>query len=190
MMKPANRALIYVTACMALLGVVGLLARSSVRPKGAKPFFGPAPTGLALQFLGPATNHLKFDPDHSWRAFAVSNGTSKTLFCTVTEVDRRTNDGWFSAGSWISNTLAASSLMTQHETPPVILPGGSGVFFASVSNSVLPWRLHVGCFEAGWSDPLSMSVGKVMRQIQGLPPSNTKSWSGRRYELISGEISP
>jgi hypothetical protein len=33
-------------------------------------------------------------------------------------------------------------------------------------------------------------VSKFRRKIQGLPPSNQKQWTGRRYELTSGEITP
>jgi hypothetical protein len=124
------------------------------------------------------------DSSRRWKAFSVSNGTSKTFLYIATAVDYRTPAGW------ISNRWAAAGLMTRRDTPGELLPGRSDVFYACVPTSSVPWRLRVGCFEAGWRDPLAMHVTRFKRKIQGLPPSNTKSWSGRRYEVISGEVSP
>jgi hypothetical protein len=175
---------------MAILMIVGLLVWLKARPKVARHFFGTAPSGVTLHFLGSATNYLKFDQDHSWKAFSVSNGTSKTFSYTVTEIEYRSVGGWLSAGSWLSNSLASASLMTHRQTAGEISPGGSDVFFASITNSSVPWRLRIGCFEANWSDPLNLSISRFREKLQRLPPSNTKSWSGRRYELISAEITP
>src|SRR5437016_2143237 len=115
MPKPSQRAVITFVSLMAALLFIGLLA-GLARPKSARPFFSPAPNVLTLHVLGNPTNYLKFDRDNSWKAFSVSNGTSKTLFYTVTEIEYRTADGWHSAGSWLSNTLTNTSLMIRRET--------------------------------------------------------------------------
>src|ERR1700742_1852163 len=60
-------------------------------------YFNPAPSGLVVQSLGPATNYLRLiNPKHHWETFAVSNGTAKTMACWVTAVDQRTATGWVS----------------------------------------------------------------------------------------------
>ena len=173
---------------MAILMVVVLLAGLLSRPKRPNPFFSPAPNVLTLHDLGGATNYLKLDREHTWRAFSVSNGTSKKIFYTVSEIEYRTVDGWRSAGSWLSNTLTNTTLMTRRETAGEISPGTTDVFYATIATSSVPWRLRLGCFESGWSDQLD--VRRISAKIQGLPPPNSKSWSGKRYELISEEIAP
>jgi len=189
MPKPSQRA-VTVLSVMAVLLIVGLLAGLLARPESARPFFSLAPSVLTLHDLGSATNYLKLDREHAWRAFSVGNGTSKTLFYTVTEIEYRTAYGWRSAGSWLSNTLTNASLMTRRETAGEISPGITDVFYATIATSSIPWRLRLGCFEHSWSDPLNTSVGRISARIQGLPPPNAKVWSGRRYELISEEIAP
>jgi hypothetical protein len=184
MQKPSKRTVINFVSVMAILMFVLLLAWLKARPKAARHFFGSAPSGVTLHFLGSATNYLKFDRGHSWKAFSVSNGTSKTFSYIVTEIEYRSVDGW------LSNSLAGASLMTHRQSAGEISPGSSDVFFASITNSSVPWRLRIGCFEANWGDPLNMSISRFREKLQGLPPSNTKSWSGRRYELISAEITP
>jgi hypothetical protein len=174
---------------MAILLVAGLLIGLMARLSRSRPFFSPAPSALTLHDLGGATNYLKLvDREHAWRAFVVSNGTSKTLFYTVSEIEYRTADGWRSAGTWLSNTLASASLMTRRETAEEIPPGTTDVFYATIATSSLPWRLRVGCFESSWQD--SSVVRRLGPAIRGIPPSTSKSWSGGRYELISEEISP
>jgi hypothetical protein len=79
MRNPSRIRLIGIGALLALLMILGLLGVLAPRPKGVKPFFGPAPTGVTLQFLGSATNYLRFDDDRRWKAFSVSNWTSKLL---------------------------------------------------------------------------------------------------------------
>jgi hypothetical protein len=190
MQKPSKRTVISFVSIMAILMFVVLLAWLKARPKVARHFFGSAPNGVTLHFLGSATNYLKFDRGHNWKAFSVSNGTSKTFSYTVTEVEYRSVDGWLSAGSWLSNSLAGASLMTHRQTAGEISPGSSDVFFASITSSSVPWRLRIGCWEANWSDRLNMSISRFREKLQRLPPSNTKSWSGGRYELISAEITP
>lgn len=187
MSKPSQRSVVIIVSFMAILLVAGLLAGLMARPTRPRPFFSPAPTVLTLHDLGSATNYLKLiDRERAWRAFAVSNGTSKALFYTVTEIEYRTADGWRSAGSWQSNTLTNTSLMTHRETAGEIAPETTDVFYATIATSSIPWRLRIGCFESGWSETLDRLTAKFRRP----PPSNTKSWSGRRYELISEEIKP
>lgn len=191
MPKPSQRAVITIVSFMAIVLVVGLLAGLRGRPARSRPFFSPAPSVLTLHVLGSATNYLKFDRDHNWKAFYVSNGTSKTLFYTVTEIEYRTADGWRSAGSWLSNTLTSASLMTRRETAGEISPGTTDVFYATIATSSPSWRLRLGCFEHGWSDSLiALRVRRLGSPIGGLSPTNSKSWTGRRYELISEEIAP
>ena len=189
MPKPSQR-VVTVLSFMAVLLIVGSLAGLLARPKCARPFFSLAPNVLTLHVLGNATNYLKFDRDNIWKAFSVSNGTSKTLFYSVTEIEYRTAAGWHSAGSLLSNTLTKTSLMTRRENAGEISPGTTDVFYATIATSSIPWRLRIGCFESSWSDPLNMSVGRISARIQGLPPPNTKVWSGSKYELISEEIAP
>jgi hypothetical protein len=69
MQKPSKRVVINFVRVIAIFMIVGLLARLKARPKVARHFFGPAPSGVTLRFLGSATNCLKFDHDHSWKAF-------------------------------------------------------------------------------------------------------------------------
>ena len=188
MTKPSQRTILFggVTAILLLVGlIVGLMAK----PTRPRPFFSPAPSVLTLHDLGSATNYLKLvDRDHAWRAFSVSNGTSKTLFYTLTEIEHRTADGWRSSGSWRFNTLTNVELKTLRETSGEIPPGTTDVFYATIATSSLPWRLRVGCFESSWQD--SSFVKGIGPAIRGLPPTTGKSWSGRRFELISEEISP
>jgi hypothetical protein len=188
MPKPSQR-LVTIASFLAVLLVAGLLAGLMSRPSRPRPFFSPAPNVLTLHDLGRATNYLKVvDRDHAWRAFSVSNGTSKALFYTITEIEYRTADGWRSAGSWLSNTLAKASLISRRETAGEIPPGTTDVFYATVATSSFPWRLRLGCFESNWQDSsLARGIGPAIR---GLPPPTSKSWSGGRYELISEEISP
>jgi len=178
-----------IAGCLAILLLAGVLASLRTRPVRSRPFFSPAPSVLTLRDLGAATNYLKLiDPAQAWRAFAVSNGTSQTLFYTVTEVEYRTADGWHSAGSWLSNTLANTSLKTRRETAGEIPSGAADIFYATVDDSSLPWRLRVGCFASNWQDsPVVRGIGPAIR---GLPSPSSKSWSGKRYELISEEINP
>ena len=190
MSKPSQRSMVAMFGLMAIVGLVVLLVKLMARPTHTRPFFSPAPSALTVRVLGGATNYLKLDRDHDWKAFCVSNGTSKTLFYTVTEIEYQTADGWRSAGSWISNTLTSASLMTRRETAGEISPGATDVFFAAVATSSIPWRLRLGCFESGWSDPLAASLGRARASIQGLPPPKSKSWTGSRYELICEEITP
>jgi hypothetical protein len=162
--------------------VVGLVARQS----RSRSFFHPASSGLAMQVLGRATNYLKFDQEHDWKAFCISNGTSRTVLYTVTEVEYRTTDGWHTAGSWLANTLTNTSLMTRRETTGEIPPGSNDVFYATVPPTKLPWRLRVACFEQSWQD--SSLVRSIHLPTRGAPAPASKSWSGRRYELVGGEI--
>jgi hypothetical protein len=141
---------------------------------------------LTIQVLGSATNYLKFDREHDWKAFCISNGTPKTVFYTVTEVEYRTADGWHSAGSWLSNTLTNTSLMTRRETTGEIPPGSNDVFYATLSPTNLPWRLRVGCFQPSWQD--SSLARSIRLPIGGTRSPAAKSWSGRRYELVGGEV--
>jgi hypothetical protein len=184
MPKPSQRAAT-TGAIMAILLVVVLLAGLRARPTRPRPFFSPAPNVVTLHALGSATNYLTLDREHTWRAFSVSNGTSKSLFYTVTEVEYRTADGWRSGGSWLSNTLTNASLM-MHRTAGEISPGTTDVFYATIATSNIPWRLRIGCFESGWIDSLESLTAKIRR----LPPSSTKGRSGRKYELTSEEITP
>jgi hypothetical protein len=188
-MPKSSQRLVTIACFLAVLLVAGLLAGLIARRSSSRPFFSLAPRVLTLHDLGSATNYLKLvDRDHAWRAFSVSNGTSKALFYTVTEIEYRTADGWRSAGSWLSNTLANTSLKTRRETAGEIPPGTTDVFYATIATSNLPWRLRVGCFESSWQD--SSVVRGLGPAIRGLPPPTSKSWSGSRYELISEEISP
>ena len=184
MHSPSKTRLIRIGAVLTLLVILGLVADLTARRKQARPFFAPAPSNVTLQFLGRATNYLKLDHDHNWKAFSVSNGTSKLLFYTVTAIDYRNGAGW------LSHSPAAASLMSHRETPGEILPGSADVIYASIPASSSPWRLRVGCFEASWHDPLEISVSKFRSKLQGLPPSNQNQWTGKRYELISSEIAP
>ena len=73
MRNPSRIRLIGIGALLALLMLLGLLVVLAPRPKGVKPFFGSAPTGVTLQFLVSPTNYLRFDDDRRWKAFSVSN---------------------------------------------------------------------------------------------------------------------
>jgi hypothetical protein len=141
-----------------------------------------------MQALGSPTNYLKLDQEHDWKAFCISNGTSKTVFYTVTEVEYRTADGWHSAGSWLSNTLTNTSLMMRRETIGVIPPGSNDVFYATLAPTNLPWRLRVGCFEQSWHD--SSLVRSIRSPFASTTAPASRSWSGSRYELIGAEITP
>jgi hypothetical protein len=163
------------------------LAPSSRHPQN---LFHPAPATLTLRTLGKATNYLKFDTSRAWKAFAISNGTPKSLFYMATEIEYRTPAGWRSAGSWASASISRTSLATHYEPPLELSPGASAVYYASVAPTNLPWRLHVGCFEHSWYDSLDFNLGKIGATLRGRTSSNSKSWSGRRYELISDEIPP
>jgi len=188
MSKPSQRSIARIAGIAALVLTVCLFVGLSIRPAPPKRFFRPAPKGLTLHFLGVATNDLKFDREHNWNAFCVSNGTPKTVFYTVTETERRTPDGWRSVGSWRSGTITNASFMTRRETAGEIPPGTTDVFYATIGPSDLTWRLHVGCFESNWQDaPFFTRTGPA---IGGPPTATSKSWSGRRYELISEEINP
>jgi len=107
-------------------------------------------------------NYLKFDKDRSWIAFTVSNATTKAITYVATAVDFQTDQGW------TSNGWQAASLMTRRETPGLISPGGSDVFYASIPNGTPPWRLHISC-----------SV-----------TNRHFDWENGTYELISAEITP
>ena len=184
MPKPSQHA---VTALIlvAILFIVGLLAGLMARPARPGAFFSPPTKGVALHDLGRATNYLKLDREHSWRAFSISNGTSRTMFYAVTEVEYRTPEGWRSAGRWLANTLTNSSLITRRDTAGEMAPGTTDVFYASIATTNVPWRLRVGCFESGWSDSISRFTAKMRGSS-----STVKSWSGRRYELVGEEITP
>ena len=186
MSKPSQRV---VTAAIiaAVVLIACLLAGLMARPSGPKPFFRPPPSQLTMQALGSATNYLKFDRDHEWKAFFISNGTSKTMFYTVTEVEYRSADGWHSAGSWISGTLTNTSLMTRRETIGEIPPGSNDVFYATLAPTNLPWRLRVGCFEQSWQDS-SLVRSIHLPSFASTPAPAAKSWSGGRYELVGAEI--
>ena len=185
MSKPSQR-MVTVAILAAVVLIACLLAGLMARPSGPKPFFRPPPSQLTMQVLGSATNYLKFDRDHEWKAFCISNGTSKTMFYTVTEVEYLTADGWHSAGSWISGTLTNTSLMTRRETIGEIQPGSNDVFYATLAPTNLAWRLRVGCFEQSWQDS---SLARSIRSPFGRTTAPAlKSWSGRRYELVGGEI--
>jgi hypothetical protein len=185
MPKPSKRA-VTMAIFMTVVLIAGLLVGLMIRPSRPWSFFRPAPLGLTMKVLGNATNYLKFDQEHDWKALCISNGTSKTVFYTVTEVEYRTADGWHSAGSWLSNTLTNTSLMTRRETTGEIAPGSNDVFYATIATTNLPWRLRVGCFEQSWQD--SSLVRSIRSPIGGRTPPTSKSWSGRRYELVGGEI--
>jgi hypothetical protein len=163
------------------LTVIAALALRAQRPRS---FLGGAPPGVSLVCLGPATNYLRLDHSQTWQAFSLSNGSSHRLFYTVTAVDLQ------SAGGWLSNSPAATGLMTRRETPGEIAPGGSDVFYASIPGSSVPWRLRVGCFEQAWLDPMDRSLSRFLAKARGLPAPTGKSWSGRRYELVASEIKP
>jgi hypothetical protein len=60
---------------------------------------------------------MRFDPDHDWKVFSISNGTSRTFFYTASGVDYR------AAAGWQSNSPVAASLMTHRETPAEVSPG-------------------------------------------------------------------
>ncbi len=186
MNKPSQRAVIIFVG----VAVIYLLAVLLTQKQTKQPFFSAAPASLTLHTLGEDTNYLKMDHAHHWQAFSVSNGTSKTLFCTVSGVEYRSNDVWYSAGSWTSNNLSATSLRTRHETSGEIPPGTTDVFYATVSTTRVPWRLRVGCFESGSGDAINASISNMKAAIQGKPPSKVKSWSGARYEIISEPIDP
>jgi hypothetical protein len=176
--------IICIGAALAFVIIVGLLAWSTARPNGAKAFFGSAPGGATLQFLGSPTNYLKFDHEHNWKAFAVSNGTSKLMVFGASGIDQRT------AAGWLSESATTASLVTRRENPGELPPGGSAIFYASLPASSLPWRLRIGCFESSWHDLLKTAVRNFERKLRGLGPSNSRSFSGRKYELISSEVRP
>lgn len=142
-----------------------------------------APAGVSVVLLGPATNYLRFDHSQTWQAFRLTNGSSHTLFYTVTAVDLQ------NSGGWVSNSSSAAGLMTRRETPGEIAPGGSDFFYASIPGSSTPWRLRVGCFEQGWSDPLNRSLSRFLAKARGSPVPS-KSWTGRNYEFIASEVKP
>jgi hypothetical protein len=134
---------------------------------------------------GAATNYLRLmDPSRTWKAFSLSNGTSRTFFYTASGID------YWSVTGWVSKSWNAAGVMTHRDTPGEILPGRSDIFYAFIPTSSIPWRLRVSCVEASRIDQLEKSVQNFTRKIQGLPPSSTKSWSGRRYELMSSEVTP
>jgi len=153
MKKSGQRAVIIIVAVMGLLYVAGLLTCVRAQSRSANP---------TLQFLGVATNYLKYDKDRSWKTFSVSNAWPKTISYSVTEVDFRTNE------RWTSNSWPAASLMTRRESPGMVSPGSSDVFYAAIPNGVTPWRIHVLC-----------SV-----------TNRHFSWENGTYELISAEITP
>jgi hypothetical protein len=180
--------LLQVGAALALVVSLVLLVSLVGRSTSTGAFFGAAPATVTLQCLGPPTNFIRTmqltDPTRSWRAFSVSNGTSKTFFYTPTAVDFRAPTGW------VSNYWAEAKLMTYRENSGELRPGRSDIFYASIPTSSIPWRLRLGCYEANWVDPLAWSVSKWKRQLLGLPPTNVKGWNGRRYEVICGEVAP
>jgi len=185
MPKPSART-VSIAIFLAILIVAGLLVVLRSPPFRPKSFFRPAPSALTMQVLGSATNYLKFDREHDWKAFGISNGTSKTVFYTVTEVEYRAADGWHSAGSWLSNTLTNTSLMTRRETIGEIPPGSNDVFYATLAPTNVAWRLRVGCFEQSWQD--SSLVRSIRSPIASKTKPASKSWSGSRYEVIGAEI--
>jgi len=186
MLKSPHRWVVAILAFVAPLLLVGWL----LRPASNRSFFSPAPSGLTILPLRVATNYLRLvDPGHTWRAVSVSNGTSKTLFFFVSEVEYRTPDGWRSAGNWLSNTLTNTSLRTVHESPPEVPPGSVGAFYVGLAVTNLPWRLRLGCFEHGWQE--TGLIKRLDTAIHGPPTMPViQSWSGARYELISEEVSP
>ena len=183
MRRLSNSRMAQVGAVLVFLVVVGLLLGLALRSKSAQGFYVSPPQGVTLKCLGSATNYLRFDSGGSWKAFSVSNGPSKTFVYTVTRMDCRTADGWQ------SNSPVSGSLRTHRETSGEVSSGSSDTFYASVTSNI-PWRIDVGFWEASWHDPLDNSVSKVARKIQRLPPSNDKTWSGRKYHLTSAEITP
>jgi hypothetical protein len=180
---------ITIVSAIIVLSFVCLLVGLSHRSSQPQPYFRPAPPELTLHALGSATNYLRFNHKHDWKAFCVSNGMSKTIFYMVTEVEYRTPEGWCSAGNWLSNTLTNGSLMTQRNTSGDIGPWTNDVFYVSVRSTNLPWRIRVGCFksttwqDSSFSKAIDLASGRIQRP-------GTKSWSGYRYELIGEEISP
>ena len=162
---------------------VALVAWLVAGSKSDRRAFGSGPAGVTLQCLGSPTNYLKqmelMDPSRRWKVFSISNGTSRAFMFSATAVDYRTATGW------VSNHWAAAGLMTHRESPGDMWPGRSYIFYASIPTSSVPWRLRLGCREAGRMDEL-------VRKLQGLPPAKTgrTSWGGKSYELISSEIAP
>jgi hypothetical protein len=139
--------------------------------------------------LGNATNYLKFDRDHNWKTFCVSNGTSKPIAFVISELEYRTDAGWTSAGDLYSSTFPKGAFMTRHESSGEVLSGSNDVFYATVPSTNIPWRLHVVCFESSWQDTsLAKQIGSAISGRSS--PTNTKSWSGARYELIGDEVRP
>src|SRR5262245_56990045 len=159
-----------------LLGVVLVVLRFGL-------FSRRATGGVALQYLGPATNHI--GPGWTWSVFCISNGTSKPLFYNVRGVDYRSPAGWVSA-PWPLTPGPGPVGMSAPSNSLVVAPSNSATFFAGIPTSSIPWRLRISYREAGVIGSLSTSFHKVSDPLRGAPPATV--WSGTPHLLISDEI--
>jgi hypothetical protein len=178
---PHNR-LIQVGLLLVLLFGVAMVGELALR---FGRFSGRAAGGVALQYLGPATNFV--DPGWTWAAFSISNGTSKALFYYASGVDYRSRTGWVSA-AWPRTPGRGPVGISSQSSSFVVAPSNSATFFASIPTSSIPWRLRVCYRQAGLRGSLWTSFYKLGAHVQGLPPSTV--WSGRPQLLIGGEITP
>jgi hypothetical protein len=166
-------------AVTVLLLVLVLLASLMFHRVANRFFYGLPRREVALENVSTPSNMLLLD--RNWKAFSLSNGGPRTLFFTATGVDYQTGVGWVSTNPTVA-LLKTSRSVAQ------LAPSNSTIFYALIPNSNVIWRLRVGCFERSWHDPLEQSARDLTDKMRGRPRSLNNSWTGRRYEVVSGEV--
>jgi len=115
--------------------------------------------------------------------FCLTNGTRSEFAYCPEAIEQRTKTGWITnrVPPWPSGWIGLRS---------VLAPAQSITFYVPVVTSSVPWRLSLVCAEsAGATERARNFVRSVRESICAGRETVSRTFSGRRYEILSPEVS-
>lgn len=115
--------------------------------------------------------------------FCLTNGTESEFAYHTEFIMESTETGWTTnrPPPWPSGWIGLQSLL-----PPAL----SHTFYVPAPTSSFPWRLQFVCQpSAGWAERTRDFVSSVKASVAAGSPAWSRTFSGRRYEILSPEVS-
>jgi hypothetical protein len=180
---------------VALLILAALLLLVSSPPPGPR-----TSTGIQLAFIGLTNLPTK----GNFAVFAVSNPGPERVSFNPDAIAYRSSQGWTTNSLrnttrrdwvyWEQDTNGNSSLARWYDFGGDLGPGSSAVFGAPVPVTNSVWRLDFYCVEEatgieGMVGRVSDFTQNTLSDLTNGAAGNIKTWRGRRYHIMSPEIS-